>query len=167
MFESTGVVNEDALEEFKRYIVPPIFRRIIIGLVIVCITFAFISLLVSSFYVFLFLLLGAILAVEYFLMINISKKRCIKQIEETIGKREVKYKVYFDDEGVIVNNLGTNAKANMKYGVFKRVVETKNLYVMFTKSNQFVLIFKECLDNNQNEEFKIFIKEKCRKIKFE
>lgn len=167
MFESTGVINEDALEEFKKYIIPSIFRRIIMGLVIVCIMFAVISLLVSKFYVFVFLILSAIFAGEYFLMINISKKRCIKQIEETIGKREVKYKVYFDEEGVIVNNLGTNAKANMKYGVFKRVSETKNLYVMFTKGNQFVLIFKDCLDNNQKEEFEIFIKEKCRKIKFE
>lgn len=86
MFESTGVVNEDTLNELKKHIVPPIFRRIIIGLIIVCIAFAFISLLISNFYVFVFLLLGAILVGEYFLMINISKKRCIKQIEETIGK---------------------------------------------------------------------------------
>lgn len=167
MFESTGVVNEDTLNELKKHIVPPILRRTIIGLGIACIAFSFISLLISNFYVFVFLILGAILVGEYFLIINISNKRCIKQIEETIGKREVKYKVYFDDEGVIVNNLGTNAKANMKYEVFKRVAETKDVYAMFTKTNQFVLVFKNCLDNNQKKEFKIFIKEKCKKIKLE
>ena len=78
---------------------------------------------------------------------------------------ETKYKVYFDEVGAIVNNLDTGAKAHMKYDIFVRFAETPNVYAIFTKSNQFIIIFKNCLDEGKVNDSKIFIKEKCGNLK--
>lgn len=165
MFETTGIVNDELLKVLKKYLVPSKLKNFIKIMVIICALLGFISIFISRVLAGIFFLAAGIFIAEYFYAINKFYKIGMQRIEETIGKRETKYKVYFDEIGAIVNNLDTGAKGHMKYDLFVRIVETHDVYAIFTKANQFFIIFKDCLEEGQGNEFKKFIKEKCQNLK--
>ncbi|MBU3107354.1 YcxB family protein [Clostridium gasigenes] len=165
MFETTGIINDEVLKELKNYLVPSKLKIFIKIMVIICALLGLISIFISGVLPVIFFLAAGIFIAEYFYAINKFYKTVMHRMEETVGKMETKYKVYFDEVGAIVNNLDTGAKGHMKYNIFVRFVETPNVYVIFTKANQFIIIFKNCLDEGKVNDFKIFIKEKCENLK--
>ncbi|MGG7057181.1 YcxB family protein [Clostridium nigeriense] len=164
MFESTGVVNEEIVRTFKSGVLPSATEFFFRTMIFICMGFGILSIFMTENKVFLlsFSLLTIIFITEYFYIINKVIKICIQRMEESVGKKESKYNVYFDEEGAIVNNLDTGVKSHMKYDVFKRFAETSNAYALFTKSNEIIVIFKECMNKSEVDEFKGFIKEKCQ-----
>lgn len=164
MFDTTGIVNEEIVRAFKSGVLPSATKIFFRTMIFICMGFGILSIFMTENKVFLlcFSLLTIIFITEYFYIINKVIKICIQRMEESVGKKESKYNIYFDEEGAIVNNLDTGAKVHMKYDVFKRFTETSNTCALFTKSNQFIVIFKDCLNQSQVDEFKGFIKEKCQ-----
>ena len=61
----------------------------------------------------------------------------------------------------------TNARSKIQAVHFRRVAETENLYIIFTKANQYMLVFKNCLDEAQRELFIAFLKENFPKLQYE
>ena len=165
MFETTGIINDELVKSLKKYLVPSKLKNLIKIMVIICVLLGLINIFISRVRVVIFFLVAGIFIAEYFYIINKVYNTCMQRMKETVGKRETKYKVYFDEVGAIVNNLDTGAKIHMKYDVFVRFAETPNVYAIFTKSNQFIILFKNCLDEGQLNEFKIFIKGKCKNFK--
>lgn len=164
MFETTGVVNEEIVRAFKSGVLTSATKNFFRSMIFICIVFGLLSIFMTENKVFIlcFSLLTIIFITEYFYIINKVIKICMQRMEESVGKKESKYNIYFDEEGAIVNNLDTGAKVHMKYEVFNRFAENSNTYALFTKSNQFIVIFKECLNQSQVDEFREFIKEKCK-----
>ncbi|MDU5108373.1 YcxB family protein [Clostridium sp.] len=72
----------------------------------------------------------------------------------------------FNEDGIVLNNLTTSAKVKIKYESFARFAETSNMYLLITKSGQQTFIFKNCLNDEEINAFKEFIKEKCHNIKW-
>lgn len=164
MFETTGILDEEVTKSFRKNIYPPIMKRFMEITILICIFCSILNLFIVksiSYFIFLFIMIF-ILITLYFYRVNYSYKYVIKRMEETYGKREIKMNVYFDEEGARVSNFESGAKVYIKYKLFTRLVETSNIYVLFTKYNEIIVVFKECLDKSQIDEFPIFIKSKCK-----
>lgn len=165
MFETTGIINEEVLKILKKYSMSPNFKRFFKILAIISAIFAFIyipiSIKASMFFAFFVL----VFILEYFLAINIFYKKNFSIIKENTGSNEYSYKVFFNEIGAVVNNLSTGATVQLKYDVLVRLEETTDMYFLFTKSNQYIIVFKNCLDAKQANDFKTFIKERCKNIK--
>lgn len=54
----------------------------------------------------------------------------------------------------------------MEYDVFVKVIETKNVYALCTRSWQFIVVSKDCLNERQRGEFIDFLKDKRIGIKW-
>lgn len=165
MFETSGILNNEVLKVLKKYSISPKFKNFLKIFIIICTIFALICIPVSLKLSVLFIFLVLIFILEYYLAINIFYKRSISVLEENSEKEGFKYKVFFNEIGAVVNNLSIGATVNLKYDAFIRLEETNNMYFLFTKSNQYVIVFKDCLNTKQIIEFKTFIKENCMNIK--
>lgn len=172
MFETTGILNEEILNELKKYAMPPKRKKlfkiysIILGLLgLVDIIIGVLNSRNRSILFglgFLFLSTVAIWVIIYF------EKRFMrlnmKILEESTDTRELKIRVFFDEDGAIINNLTTSSSIKIKYEYFVRIVETASIYFLVTDSNLYAIVAKECLSNDELDEFKKFIKGKCKNI---
>lgn len=165
MFETTGIINEKVLKILKKYSISPNFKNFLNILIGISALFALIcvplSLKLSVSFVFLIL----VLIFEYYFAINIFYKKSVSIMVENSGKEGFEFKVFFNEIGAVVNNLSIGATVNLKYDLFVRLEETTDMYFLFTKSNQYIIVFKNCLDVKQANDFKTFIKERCKNIK--
>lgn len=172
MFETTVILNEGILEELKKYVIPPKRKKffkiysIIFGLLGV--VYIILGLLNSrniyKLYGVSFLCFSA---VTIWCVIYLEKrfmKLNMKILEEATDTSELKIKVSFDEDGAIVNNLTTSSSIKIKYDKFVRIVETSSIYFLITEANLYAIVTKECLSNDELDEFKKFIKGKCKNI---
>ena len=165
MFETTGILNDEVLKILKKYSMAPIFKKFLqVGIVISAIG-ALISIFISLKIFILSMFLILVFILEYYLAINIFYKKSKAVIEENTEGEGFQYKVIFNEIGAIVDNLSIGATVHLKYDSFVRLEETPDMYFLFTKSTQYIIVFKKCLSDNQINEFKLFIKEKCKNIK--
>lgn len=165
MFETTGILNEEVLKILKKYSISPRLKNFLGIFAIISAIFALICIPVSLKFSVFFAFLVLVFILEYFLAVNIFYKKSLSIMKESTGLNEYCYKVFFDETGAVVNNLSIGATVQLKYDAFVRIEEIRNMYVLFTKANQYVIVFKDCLDNKQVNDFKMFIKERCKNIK--
>ena len=173
MFETYGTLDENVLKELKKHAMKPKRKRffliysIIFGLLgIVYIILALLS-SNNNFIVYGIAFLSfAIIAIRFITYFeNRFKKINMKILEEITDTKELKFKNYFDEYGVVVNNLTTSAKVKIKYEYFVSIIETSSMYFLLTEGNQYAIVFKDCLENEQLNVFKEFIREKCSSIR--
>lgn len=165
MFETTGILNEEVLKILKKYSISPRLKNFLKIFAIISAIFALICIPVSLKFSIFFAFLVLVFILEYFLAVNIFYKKSLFIMKENTGLNEYCYKVFFDETGAVVNNLSIGATVQLKYDAFVRIEEINNMYVLFTKANQYIIVFKDCLDNKQVNDFKTFIKERCKNIK--
>lgn len=81
------------------------------------------------------------------------------------GHTEIEVTTFFTDDKIELHNVTTGASSSLDYSVICRFVETENMYVLFTRAEQFIVVDKASLISAQtNDEFIRFIREKCRMI---
>ncbi len=166
MFEGSGTINEENLRRIIKYLMPSNQKMLFILIEAFSIVIGIVTISVFHMtYGWIFFLLSIIFGIEYLYVINKFYKLNVERLEETVGKRESRYNVYFDENEVIVNNLDTGGKAKTRYNLLRKCVELANEFVIITKSNQYIIISKNNWDNEKVNEFKIFISEKCNKLK--
>ncbi|EOR19974.1 hypothetical protein A500_19219 [Clostridium sartagoforme AAU1] len=103
----------------------------------------------------------------YFLCSKHISKKNIEMIKEFSKENSFKIKTIFNEDGAVINNLTTSSKVEIKYESFVRFEETSNMYLLITRSGQQSFIFKKCLNDEEINSFKDFIKEKCKNIKWD
>lgn len=172
MFETTGILNDEVLKSLKKHVIKPTFKIIleILAVLLIFMGVVYVFLYLLDIYKSILFVIFCFCAATYFIWLpiyfaNKFYKVNISRLGEINEAKQFEYKVYFDEVGAIVNNLTTRSTVNIRYDFFIRVVEVTDLYFIFTKSDQFIIIFKDCLDNKQINDFNIFIKEKCKNIK--
>lgn len=174
MFESSGILNEEIGQEFLKISMSRGYRKFIKIYSLVCFLLAVVNiifLVLSSMKIYLVYAIILIIA-AFFLIFAISmflgkvQITYIDSIKEISDKGEFEFKVFFNDNGVNINNLTTSATFEIKYEFFSRLEETTSMYVLFTKCGQYALVFKNCLNDEEINSFKEFIKEKCKNIKW-
>jgi len=80
---------------------------------------------------------------------------------------KLKCTVLFLEEIIKTQNVNTGNTTEIEYKHFKRFVKTKNLYVLFTKANMFLVVKKSSINKVQDKiKFSQFIKSKCINVKW-
>lgn len=173
MYETSGILNGEMVKELKKCHMS--HKRKVVHLI-----FSFVYVLIGVSYIRkgssgsdkTFMLYGyacMFLAFVALWLIYLSSIKFqmtnIDAMKEISDKGEFEFKVFFNENGANINNLTTSTAIEIKYEFFVRLEETPNMYVLFTKSGQYAIIFKDCLDDEEINTFEEFIKEKCKNIK--
>lgn len=167
VFETTGIIDEALLKEIQKYVLAP--RQKILLVVFICIgVFCAVIGVLNRDWVLISL---GILDVAVFVIESIwLRRRAIKmtlaRTMENVGKPYMEYSSSFLPEGVQIHNHGNHAQTVLSYTVFWKLHETTHLYLLFTKTWQFVPIFKECLPPDAAQELVAFLKGQPTQIKW-
>lgn len=160
-FETKSIVNKDTLKELKPHLMRPrqkVLSILGLALSILCCFFAD------------YWMLGVLFALFYACMLlfraKIQVRLILKRIQESTGLQEYEITTSFGEESLKLFNHVTNGTTLMQYAHFKRLVETKNFYALFTKTQQIVLVNRREIDQAQKREaFLLFIDIHCVNIK--
>lgn len=94
-------------------------------------------------------IIGFLLGFIFFITPEIRANRIIKRhlqvTQEIDGKPYVDYEISFEDNGFEATNLKTNGSAIFKFEDIKKFEATENYFYLSTKANQFVLVDKRKL----------------------
>ena len=166
MFETSGDIDEKIISSLKKYFMPKAQNVAIIIMCVVFLVLGSVFLFREEYVIAVILLIGfGILVLENMLLCNKYYKTCINRMEETSGSKTVQCKLIFDDEGCTYTNCNTGGSVHFKYSVFVNIIETKEVFAVFTKANQFFVVFKESFDEKTEEHFRVVLLEKCSKVK--
>lgn len=163
MFESTGIINRNILIEIKKPCLPLPFKFIFYVLPIWFILLGMFNFILNDIFATIScILFGVLTIIVTSFVMKRPNKLTLKRFKECYGKEEMNLRVYFEENNVVINNLENNGIEYMKYDIFYKLKETKNVFILISKCNQFVLVFKDSLDTNAQYEFKKFISNKCK-----
>ena len=166
MIETSGVVNEKIFQELKGNLMAPKQRNFFWTAVGVCAAMAVLCVIMRDLTkAVTFLILGAILLAEKLILHKKGIKRNLDRIEKTTGRREIPYTVRLEENGITVHNHAADASVQMAYENFIKIKETESIYALFTKSWQYVPVFKKELSEEQEEFFR-FLQSKPTQIKW-
>lgn len=173
MYETSGKLNEETGKEFLKIAMTSGQKRLLKIMSLVCFLMAIIFVvfwILSSMKIFLVyaaicVALIIYLFIVFLIVLGKIKLSYIDSIKEFSDKGELEFKSFFNENGVNISNLTTSANFEIKHEFFYRLEETPSMYVLITKSGQYVLIFKNYLNSEEIKSFKAFIKTKCKKIK--
>ena len=109
---------------------------------------------------------GTCIVIAVLRQIKAIEKIALQRIKEVSGKNEIECTTEFTKDKINTYNITNGAASEINYHDIARVVETENMYTLFTKANQFVVANKNNLiEQDENENFKQFIREKCKNVK--
>lgn len=166
MFKTTGKVNRTVFYEFRAHFLPPKRKLVHVLITILALFYSVLEFCINNYmYAMFFLILSVVLILEYFVLRNQSLKVNLKRMAETSGKEEYEYAVSFEEDGVVVENHTTGAKVKMPFDKFTKLVKRDNIYMMFTKTHQFIPIFVDCLSDEEKDNLLSFLKNRIPKLK--
>lgn len=96
---------------------------------------------------------------------NHVAKTTIKQFLKDNPEGYIYYSTSFGEDEVFVHNDKSDISGEAYYLYINKMVETSDHYTLFTKSNQYLPVFKSTMSPEMQEAFKAFIQEKCIRLK--
>jgi len=165
LFESTSLINAATFKELKWHIRP---RKEWIHIIIYTTFFCLVGFLGIIFGNSLIAVMGFFIGIGLgvinpWLTLKRLNRLELKRIQEIEGISEIKQTVSFDDDKIKIVTPSTGSQVFMEYRLIDRLVETENLYALFTKENLLILVNKlHLIQEQSHEEFLVFIKEKCK-----
>ncbi|MDR3000948.1 MAG: hypothetical protein LBU89_06755 [Fibromonadaceae bacterium] len=169
LFESKSIVSEDTFRELRRYLKPPHeIIRVAIGSA-VCFVTAIAAYIVIRSIAFsaLGFFAGIVIPLIYIQQWNHLAKTYWARIQESTGVSKFEQISSFTDEEIKIRNVDTGGMVSLKYDVIARLAETENIYALFTKMNQIIIVNKISIAQEHNTEaFICFIKEKCKNVRW-
>lgn len=165
MFETRGQINGKLLYELnKRYI----GRRRYLFYPISVFVLAMLILLILQRKTALAILYGVLLALLLTAYVYFPKKWVRTQVQRwrDMGLTPpVPSHTRFTEEGVESINDETGKRMTVSYDKLVRLVETPQVYALYTAGQLFMLVFKDQLSESQREEFRAFLRTKPTQIK--
>ena len=166
MFKTTGKVNKEFFNKIKACVFPPKAKYVFAFMVVLCIFYSIFTFYMKRYdYTAIFVVFLLAIVLEYYLLRNRTIKVNLKRMVEMVGKEEFEYTVFFEDDGVVMQNHSTGASCKIPFGKFARLAKNDSAYALFTKSNQMIPIFVDCLSNSEKDELVSFLKAKNPKLK--
>ncbi len=153
MFETTGILNEYVLREMKRYVLPPMQKKVMFIMSFVLIAAGVATYMIFSNYIAasISLVVGIYMLFQMNKMAENAIKMNIRNIKANCGAEACSYTTSFSDEGVLVHNCATGTKVRYKYEGIVSIKESDSLYALFTKSHQMICVFKQDLEADPQE----------------
>jgi len=163
-FEMESTVNKDTYHELMWHMIPKTVK-IIVAIVLLGSTISAIGGHYEA------AVSGLAMAVIFSVAMLFAHKRGIKTTlqrqKECEGTPELKLAISFLDENIKIHNLRAGGAIYVNYDSMARFVETKNFYALFSKANQFVVVNKTNLIQEQkSKDFIRFLKDKCKNVKW-
>jgi len=175
-FETKSVIDKEAFAELKRHLRKPNDRRFLIrypifGLAFLLLGIYGITSQSISFILSIFCIFVGVFSIIVVLLLILRGKGAQKEmwegVKENTGTEEIVYVVSFDEDNVKIHSPRTGGTVYNKYDLIYRFAETKNMYMLFTKANQPIIVNKATLTKEQKtEEFMRFIKDKCKNVRW-
>ena len=166
MFETQGQVDGKLLFELnKRYIGR---RRYWFFYPILVFVLVMLILLIVQRDTALAILYGVLLALLLTAYVYFPKKWVRTQVQRwrDMGLTPpVPSHTRFTEEGVESINDETGKRMTVSYDKLVRLVETPQVYALYTAGQLFMLVFKDQLSESQREEFRAFLRKKPTQIK--
>lgn len=86
---------------------------------------------------------------------------------EVTGREDIEQIVAFLSQKIEIFSTITENKTFIDYNAIARCVQTKSTFSFFTKTNLFIVVDRtKLVDENKEEEFILFMREKCKNIMF-
>ena len=89
----------------------------------------------------------------------------IARLRESYPDGSCRYESFFTVDGIHIHNLSSGGETLLRYEHFARAAEAERVFFIISKTQQFFLVFKDCLTPEQQKSFLPFLKEKCPKLK--
>jgi len=161
-----SIVNKGTYKEIGwRLISRP--EKIYFAVVLFCGVMAAIFFATGGQYLFTFgaILFTILVPIFYIRNLKQAAKLHFKRIHESTGTNELELEISFNDDRVTIFCIATNGTSFVEYENFARIAETKNMYVIFTKARQFIVISKdELVEKSERKRFIKFIASKMEKL---
>ncbi|MEG0181419.1 MAG: hypothetical protein RR620_14335, partial [Clostridium sp.] len=145
MFETKGTLNEDNLKEICNRLYP----RWIKGLFFIIVFYVVIKLMIEYAnynyigIVICYIMLASLITC-YFVGKKLHYSRFIKVIDELYDKRELEFKIEFDDNGVNINNLISGGQGSIAYSSMDKLFNMNRIIIIMCKSGQWFVVFTSC-----------------------
>lgn len=146
MFETSGFINESLLREIGKDLLPHRQRQVFAVVVIAVFLVVLINLYLGQYEklwapiaLFIILLIEGVLLQRKALKVNLNRMR------EVSSQPEALYTSRLEDTGIYLENQTTHASATIAYETIIYMRETPSAYILFTKSWQFLPVFKSGL----------------------
>lgn len=111
----------------------------------------------------LFILYGLLVCYLFYLPYGIAKRQ-YNQYRVLYGK-DMEYDLCFREETVTSVNLLTGGKLSMGYEKFRRLVKTKNLYILYMEKKMVFFFHRNDFITGDAASFEAFIAGKCPQTK--
>lgn len=167
-FKTTGVIDEVILKEVHRH------RRsknnkILLSIVFTILAADLVFLFLRQSYTFVLVILGffAVYILSYSYFVWRAKRLNAERMKECGYKNTYTITSSFDNEGVTVFYHDTNTTSSIKYRDFGRIVETADVFIIFTRAKLFTVVFKAGLNEAGQTAFISFLKENFPNLQYE
>ena len=163
MFETTGVINEKLLKEIKLHIMPRSRKRgFLIGGGFFAAAAVVFLIMKNTMLVEISLLGLIVVAVEYYATLGKIIKTSLDKMVKYTGKPENGYTSSLNEDGLQFFDHVTGDRGLLKYGDFKKFIETESGYFLFTRGGKFSVIFRD--GSFERDELIDFLKSKPTQI---
>ena len=170
-FETTVTISKDTFQKLKKHKKPPHEKmRVAIAsvvLVIVGILYIVLEQMNSVLGIPMISLGLAGPLLHHFNFNYVTKVNWRRAIQSSEGRDSFECITSFTDDEVKLHNPTNGGTAHIKYGTIKRFAETDEWYVLFTKDNQFIIVDKvRLIQEEKDKDFLRFIVGKCENVKW-
>jgi len=169
LFENRSIIDLETFSvDLKQFAMPPFEKFRIIMSLFGCLLFiAGCIALQNMIAIFTGIMFMIYLVVNPIIEFRNGIKLYWARVMESTGVSELEIQVSFTDTHIKVLHLTTGGLGQYKYSAIARFAETKNLYALYTRLNQCIVINKTSIENeNKTAEFLSFLKQKCTKVKW-
>lgn len=164
-YRTSGVLDENVYREITRFSLSPRYVWFLRVYMIVLGILGIIMLIAREYHYAALLAFFTVLFA--FTPRIVSRRRlrtAIKRMNE-VDPKCIRTESFFTVDGIALQNLTSNAQGHVSYEVLCRAVETEHYFSLFTKANQCVLVFKDCLTPEQLQSFLPDLKQRCPQVK--
>ena len=166
-YRTSGVIDQAAIKETAKLFVPTWYIRLTRG-------FCILALLMALFlgvgakkvgFACFFLCIAALFASYPAMHRRRYAKITLARLTEQAGKSSIRVESFFNVDGFAVHNLETENAFLLRYDDITFLSETEHYFAVMTRGQQFSLIFKDCLTDEQKRSFQSDLKQRCPKLK--
>ena len=166
-YRTSGTLDEAAIKETAKIYVPAWYRWLNRILFVLCFLLFLLSSLIGKDVVlsccFLF---GMVMFASYPTLLRRKHwKLTITRLMEQAGRSSFQMESFFNVDGLVVHNLETDGSALLRYEDIAFLSQSKRYFALMTKGQQFTLVFKDCLNEEQKRNFIHDMKQRCPKLK--
>jgi|MucameStandDraft_1065616.scaffolds.fasta_scaffold00723_17 hypothetical protein len=165
MYETSGVIDESFFQLIKYDIIPKKIKKIIAC----CCMIIFLCIIACAFFKLLLAFIVSVsglvmFCITYYLVLKRTLKLSVQRLKETTNRESYVVTTKFLEDGVVILTDYSEEEKFFKYNNLDTLIETKICYLLFTKSLQYIIVFKEQLTESEKKGLIEFLKSKSIKI---